>query len=111
MRKFIRLREVNDNEGEAWNWWLQFDGNKLEVHKLSRLLDEADAACDWELSYDLTPDIEYESVVDKLVTYAERGYYASHNKVTGKFTCPDDLGEDAERLYKGGIVDLFKRDT
>lgn len=107
---FVRMREINEPEGEAWNWWLELDGNEVQIGELAELISRA--ANDGE-GYDDFPyelilaDHEPESVVDKLVQYAEDGYYSSHNKVSGLFTCPDSLGQDADRLYKGGILDLF----
>lgn len=104
---FVRFHEYNDNEGESWNWWLQLDGNELELEKLERLVIAATDENDpWHVLH--MDDQEPESVVDKLVQYAESGYFAAHTKVTGKFTCPDDLGEDAESLYKGRIRDFFE---
>lgn len=104
---FVRLHEYNDNEGEAWDWWLQLTGNEAEVDKLAGLIDAAyeDESDSWHELY--RDDVEPESVVDKLVEYASSGYYAAHGKVTGVLTCPADLGEDAEALYKGGVTDLF----
>lgn len=109
LRDFVRLHEYNDHEGERWNWWLQVTGNEQEIAKLAHLLDDASEQVEWDLDYDLTSDIESEQVVDILALYAEQGYYAAHNKVTGKFTCPDDLGEDQDRLYKGRICDFFDK--
>ena len=111
---FVRLHEDNDHEGESWNFWLQHTGNEAEMLKLGRMLDEAEAEADevgYDFAYALTTDFEPESVVDKLVEYAEGGYMASHNKVVGAFVCPDDLDDYAEDLYKGGIKRHFARST
>ena len=71
--------------------------------------EERGQLCD--LPYTMHPeDVEPESVVDKLVEYAESGYRDSHNKITGTFTCPDYLGEYADNLYKGGIAQYFTQD-
>jgi len=106
--QFIQFTEVNDNEGETWSFWLQYDGNQQAIDDFRDLLDEAEEhADDDEFPYTLTHNIEPESVVDKLVEYADEGYMASHNKVMGVFTCPDTLGEDADYLYKGGITKHF----
>lgn len=107
---FVRFCEVNDHEGETWTWWLQLDGNKAQFDKLAVLLrNAADNGDDMDdLAYVLHLDsVEPEAVVDKLVEYAESGYYAAHNKVAGVFTCPDDPGGHCDKLYKGGIRDLF----
>jgi hypothetical protein len=104
---FVRLREYNDNEGESWNWWLQVTGNEAALDQLAELLAASQPEDDpwYELRQD---DTEPEPVVDKLVEYAETGYYASHTKVTGVFTCPSFLGIEAEQLYKGAIRSCFK---
>lgn len=111
-RQFGRLIEDNDNEGESWTWWLQLDGNEDELTKFAKLLDAAEVGADevgYEFSYHLViSEWEPESVVDKLVYYAEGGYYDSHNKVVGEFTCPASLGDYATDLYKGAIRDLFR---
>lgn len=109
---FVRFRETNDNEGEAWNWWIQLTGNVQQLAKLAGLLAVLDTGLDEEFADDapftlLRDQVEPRSVVDKLVQYAESGYYASHNVVTGTFTCPDGLGEYGDALYKGGIRDFF----
>lgn len=113
MTQFARLRETNENEGETWNFWLQVDGNEAEVSKLAALLDDLFDEEDSydEDPYDLTGDIESEQVVDVLVLYAEDGYMSSHQKITGRFTCPDDLGECGDKLYKGGIKSMFHAPT
>lgn len=105
--QFVQFTEINDHEGETWHFWLQLDGNEREITKLSDLLDEAAAEATFELDYTLTGNIEPENVVDKLVQYADSGYMATHNKVTGKFTCPEVLGDNADNLYKGGICAHF----
>lgn len=101
---FVRFHEYNDNEGESWDFWLQLTGNEAEMAKLDRLVSES--ADDEYYSLRMS-DVEPESVVDKLVQYAESGYMGAHNKVKGVLTCPDDLGEDADDLYKGGVEALF----
>lgn len=108
---FTRLQEDNDWEGERWNFWIQLTGNEAEIMKLAGILREEENRTDYELPYQLHPyEVEPESVVDKLVEYADPGYMDSQNKITGVFTCPDYLGEDAENLYKGGITQYFKND-
>lgn len=109
MMTFVRFHEYNDHEGEGWNWWLQLTGNEDEISKFAELLLEEERKRDYDLSYTLHPeDVEPEPVVDILVRYAKAGYNDSDNKVTGKFECPDDLGEDADRLYKGGVNSFFE---
>jgi len=108
--KFIRLREMNDWEGELWNFWLQLDGNEDELAKLESLLAEQR-----RLGYDLPYHLHLtfpvpEDEIDALVEVAEDygGYYPRDMKVTGKFTCPDEIGEEGDALYKGGIFRYFK---
>lgn len=106
---FVRLHEENDWEGERWNWWLQVAGNEVEISKLLGLLRKAEIEEEFDLPFKLHPqDVEPESVVDKLVEYAVSGYNDSDIKVTGKFTCPEDLGYDCDQLYKGGVNNFFE---
>lgn len=109
---FTRLSEYNDHEGEKWNWWLQTTDNEEEIYKLAKLLRDAEAHSDFELDFQLhMQDVEPESVVDKLVQYADSGYNRSNNKVVGKFTCPDSFDENLDELYKGGINRYFQEDA
>lgn len=101
---FVRFQETNDNEGETWNWWLQRDGNEQQLLILDGLCRDAD---DDEPMFELfIGQTEAESVVDKLVQWADSGYYRSHNKVTGSLDCPAGV-DYLDVLYKGGIRDLF----
>jgi hypothetical protein len=109
-RHFLKFQEVNEWEGETWNFWLLVDGNEDEVEKLRRLLDTASEAAEeddvdglpFELGTALTPEWE----VDVLVKHAEGDYMPDHTKVTGTFTCPDSY--HMEKFYKGGVVALFE---
>lgn len=113
-KQFAAFVEINDNEGEVWVFWLQMLGNEEELGKLGALLhqieqDEEDEVVD-DFPYQLKIDlVEPEFAVDILVRHASSGYMASHQKVTGKFTCPDRdaFGGHADALYKGGIRELF----
>jgi hypothetical protein len=104
---FMRFTEENENEGETWNFWLQVDGNEAELDKLRRLLAEVAETVEWDLPYKVTGEIEPETTVDILVKYADRGYLPSHQKVVGKFTCPDTLDDEADALYKGRLREWF----
>lgn len=119
MINFVRFHEVNDHEGESWNYWLQVEGNEGELNELYKLLAYIEEEQGYESWFSLKiTEIEPEWVVDKLVEYAEDGYNMSHNKVLGKFTCPQvlcydeepiDLEEQVDNLfYKGGITKHFK---
>ena len=99
---FLQFTETNDHEGETWHYWLQIDGNELNIDQFRELVDALD-----DEQYELTVNIEPESVVDKLVQFADSGYGRTHSKVTGVFTCPDDLGEYGDSLYKGGVSKFF----
>lgn len=115
-KRFIRFVEVNEHEGETWNFWLELTGdNGSELEKLRERIRTEYTNPDGSLTesslqeFTLTNDVEDESVVDVLVKYAddESGYMPADVKVTGVFTCPDDLGSHLDRLYKGGIQELF----
>lgn len=105
---FVRFHETNDNEGESWNWWLQSTGNQQELAKLAELLATDKNRFEDDGWFTLHLDeVEPRTVVDKLVQYAEDGYFSSHSVVTGTFTCPEYLDENRDDLYKGGIRDFF----
>ena len=109
MTRFVRFKEYNDWEGETWNWWLQVDGNEEELQKFVNLLSAAAGEEEYDLDYTYyEDDVEDEFVVDKLVEYSNSSYGADHTKVTGKFTCPDTLGQDLDLLYKGGLAAYFR---
>lgn len=107
MTKFVQYTEENDHEGETWHFWLQVDGNEEQLAKLRGLLAAESEDGELDLDYTLTENVEPESVVDKLVQYADMGYMRTHTKVLGSLTCPADLGEDGDELYKGRIADHF----
>lgn len=107
---FVSFIENNDNEGESWRFWLQYDGNKKAIDNLFTLFNTFDD--DWmEESYtlDLTPVPEEE--VDILVKHTDDGYMPYENKVVGKldFPEPEDSESFNDMLYKGGIQDYFKK--
>ena len=114
-KRFARFVEVNEHEGETWNFWLELTGdNGSELETLQeRIWDEYTGPDGLQVEpgpqeFSLTEDVEDETIVDALVKYADEiGYMPTHQKVTGVFTCPEDLGEHLEKLYKGGIVKLF----
>lgn len=112
--EFIRFVEVNESEGELWNFWLQVNGNEHQLEDLAELLLEAtfdengNPLTKDGLPFALEDDYEDERIVDALVHYAdESGYMPTHQKITGKFTCPTNLGENLEKLVKGGIKKFF----
>lgn len=104
--QFIKFTERNEWEGETWRFYLQVDGNEEEITKLRRLL--ASYKVKPALSYTLDDGLLDEATVDALVDNGDDdGYMRAHNKVTGRFACPDDLGERANELYKGSIEEFF----
>ncbi len=108
--KFVRFDETNEHEGETWTFWLQVNGNEDQLDKLWNLLIDA-AGDDEDFAYDLSSYTEEtlpEEHVDVLVKHAAGdGYRAAHEKVVGRFVCPDSLGDGADDLYKGKIAKLF----
>src|SRR5690606_10442737 len=114
MMRFVPFREVNDFEGETWTFWLQLDGNEEELRKLFALLERESDRAGVDIPYTLVlDDWETEEDVDVLVGFAEdtlEGYAPAHQKVTGRFTCPDSIGEYGDDLYKGRIVEFFSNE-
>lgn len=108
-RHFVRFTEKNEHEGETWHLWLQTTGNEAEFAKFRALLDAAQVGS----RHILADHVEPEWAVDILVEYAdgETTWAPTHQKITGKFTCPDDLGEHAELLYKCGARKFFTGDA
>lgn len=109
VRRFVRFTEVNEWEGETWNFWLLYNGNEDELTKFRTLLETAE---DEDETHDFPYQLELlvrvaENEVDALVRYGNdtETYYPTHSKVEGVFTCPDVY--DHSQLYKGDIVKLF----
>lgn len=114
---YVKFRENNEWEGEAWTFWLPTEGNEAALLELENALDAAHEADD-EFPYELRRNVvRSEEQIDSFVEDAEDdegGYYSAHNKVTGRLILPDELGEPGrtetfDYLYKGGIRDLFKK--
>jgi hypothetical protein len=106
--QFIKLTERNEWEGETWRFYLQVDGNEEQITKLRRLLSAAAKRSKIGLDYTLDDTLMSEADVDALVDNCDDdGYMPAHNKVVGRFVCPDDLGERANELYKGSIEEFF----
>lgn len=109
--QFVKFTETNHWEGETWRFYLQVDGNEDEITKLRRLLADATKASKIGLDYTLDDKLMPEAAVDAIVDNCDDdGYMPAHNKVTGQFRCPDDLGERANELYKGSIEEFFAAD-
>jgi hypothetical protein len=104
--QFIKFTERNQHEGETWRFYLQVDGNEDQITKLRRLL--AGYNVKPSISYELDDQLLEETTVDALVEHGDdEGYMPAHNKVVGRFVCPDDLGHRADELYKGSIEEFF----
>ncbi len=97
--EWYKFTEVNDNEGEEWNFYLLL--NQEEVDHLQTLTDD----------YFYTLDVEPipESEVDILVKHSsDDGYMPEHQKV-GRPRInildidPESL-EENDVLYKGGLA-------
>jgi hypothetical protein len=111
---FVKFTEHNDHEGESWCFWLQKDDNDNELAKLQKLLGEYDT---YEETYKLqNMGAVDEHDVDVLVKHSGEGYMSYHNKVSGKFTCPQPTEEEKkdgygwlnDTFYKGEIREYFK---
>jgi hypothetical protein len=110
---FVKFTEINDHEGESWNFWLQLDGNKTQLKELESWLGTFD---EYGESYklDMEPVPEFE--VDILVKHSDSGYMQYENKIKGKFICPTPGSEEEENgyrwlndnFYKGDIKEYFK---
>ena len=118
--KFIKFTEYNDNEGETWNFWLQYNGNEKELDKLGHIIETIESG--GEISYSLNNALIDESEVDILVKHTRDGYMDYENKITGIFTCPeidvdsheheipDEIFELLDNnFYKGGIERHFNQ--
>lgn len=105
--RFVKFVEHNDWEGETWVFWLQQNGNEDDLAKLAELI--GDDSEDYELDQNA---VLSERDVDVLVKHGNVGasYLDAHTKVTGVLVLPDDLADDLDALYKGGLRDLFAKD-
>jgi hypothetical protein len=119
---FVKFTEYNDNEGETWNFWLQYEGNEKELKRLNDIVELNNAAgFDKQYSLDMTTFSEEE--VDILVKHTDSGYMNYQNKIEGVLSVPefnDDLFDYEDEIddevfewcdnnfYKGKIAELFK---
>lgn len=112
MINYTEFRETNEWEGERWSFWLRVEGNETELEKLRSLLSQQDT--DTQAQYRFTGHRLEEYTLDQLlVVYSEdgeMGYLPRHQKVDGTFTCPPDLGEYGNALYKGSITKFFEKE-
>lgn len=120
-RRFVRLTEINDHEGETWYWYLLLNGNEGNLETLNLIIREYSNVDEYELDLDNTLS---ESEVDTLVKHGNDTtmYQNQFNKITGVMKKPevDELvhrhGEyngqpgwlELDGLYKGRVDSLFK---
>jgi hypothetical protein len=120
-RRFVRLKETNDHEGETWYWYLPVKGNQVLLKALGDIIREYSNEDEFELDLDNTLS---ESEVDILVKHGNDTtmYQSQFNKITGtmKPFRPSDLvhrfgdydGQpgwlELDGLYKGGVASLFE---
>lgn len=92
--KYYRLKEINDWEGETWNFYIPVEGNQKEIEKLKKHLVED--------TYILDKKLYEEKDVDFLCENEDNcGYMNQHNKLAGKLKVPKKMNDDL--LYKGGV--------
>lgn len=118
MATFVKFTEFNDHEGETWVFWLQLDGNEMNLVALEQIIQDVQGR-EAEEPYSLDMSIELpEEHVDVLVEHGGSGYMDYHNKVSGVMKDPFyvDLvtdvgyGPELDGLYKGGVNTLFVND-
>lgn len=100
MGAFQQFWEHNENEGESWRFWLQYEGNEDALARLQALVEDSE-------NYYLTDTFASEGEVDTLVRYSDSGYMENENKVVGRLVLSDGFEEND--LYKGGVADFFER--
>lgn len=108
MKKFLKLTEHNDNEGEDWNFYIQVDGNEKAIDILNEVFEED--TCDFFEVGEVVPENE----VDILVKHSDGGYMDYENKVNGILDIPSGKGIDPydyyyDNLYKGNISAFIKK--
>lgn len=109
MRRFVKLTEVNQWEGETWHWWLQLDGNTQELDKLAVFIERTSSEDDDDDQYYLNMDkTRFEDEVDLLVEESDYGYSRTHNKVVGILNLGNlDLIDDAGQILRKGNIEEF----
>lgn len=108
MLTFIKFTEENDNEGETWNYYIQYDGNEVALERLGQIidLDCGDSPYSIDLSRRFT-----EKEVDLLVENCGGNYMDDEQKFVGVLTLPkepenkdDDWAwQYLDKFYKGQI--------
>lgn len=91
---YAELVERNDWEGESWTFWIQHTGNEAQLELLYDRIEEQNRTEEYSLDLD---NLEPEEIVDRIVRRTRSGYMDYQNKVSGRFTCPEDVDD----LYKG----------
>ena len=98
---YVKWTEINDWEGETWNFYIPFWGNTSAVYLLITMLPEYS-------SYKLCPNLIPEDEVDILIKHVgENGYMPEHNKMKGIIDRTKFENLDADHFeslfYKGGL--------
>jgi hypothetical protein len=114
-RRFVRLTEINDHEGETWYWYLQQEGNSENLQVLADIIHNYSNEDEYVL--DLENSLS-ESEVDTLVKHGNDTamYQNQFNKVTGVMRKPEvdqlvknyGIHVDLVGLYKGRVQSLFE---
>jgi hypothetical protein len=120
-RRFVRMKETNDHEGETWYWYLPLKGNEKNLRALLAIIREYSNVDEYELDLNNTLS---ESEVDTLVKHGNDTtmYQNQFNKVTGTMKKPEvdtlvhRFGDydgqpgwlELDGLYKGGVASLFE---
>jgi len=99
---YVKWTEINDWEGETWNFYIPFDGNESDVYLLRVMV------IDLKSSYDLRLNLIPEEEVDALVKHSDgNGYMPEHNKMKGIIDRTKFENLDADHFeslfYKGGL--------
>lgn len=107
MGGFAWFMERNDWEGEVWRWYIPLAGNTEALRKLDVLIGEHDGD---EYELNMRPIAEAE-VDARVAGNSDDGYYAAHNKLSGRLVVPDvDTSQEHwadDVLYKGRVTDFM----
>ncbi len=119
-RKFYKLIESNDSEGETWNFYFPVEGNENVPDRLNKMFEENEDIFEFEFESIAKDVIISESEVDVLIKHDTRlGYMSEHNKLDGIIDIKKierEFNKDKKRfgeavpdvLYKGGIKKFLK---
>lgn len=106
MTTYLRFTEINDWEGEEWNFYLPIEGNESALEHLRTLIEGNPD------TYEID-DYPYPgAVVDHITKRSRSGYMNYENRVEGFLQLPDSIDDwvDNDPFYKGGIRKFFHPD-